>query len=435
MSGSILVATVDIDRALPVLFSDDSRTDHSARVLVRLRGAFIGQVDVPFRGKIEPEVLAAQIWAGLGSDITSQLHADGDSAPTFLPVAGLPGRVGCDARSAEPYSGTPCLSIVIATRERARTLSACLATVLAIEYPADHMEVIVVDNGPVTDTTERVVRELGGTAPKLLRYVSTEVAGSAVGREAGWRCAEGEYVLFLDDDVAVDPHWAAAIAEAFVAHPGVDCVTGLVLPLQLDTRAQQLLEQFGGFSKGYKKRLYDLGEHRGDGALYPFAAGAFGSGANMAFRRSRLAALGGFDLALGPGTPTFGGEDIAPLMRCVALGGGLVYEPRAVVWHRHPQDYAVFRRNMYRYGVGLSAAYASLLMQHPEFAGEILRRVPAAIQHLLHPRSSKNLGVPQDYPRTLRVLQVAGLAVGPFAYARSRQRLRRATRRKGGGTT
>jgi cellulose synthase/poly-beta-1,6-N-acetylglucosamine synthase-like glycosyltransferase len=302
--------------------------------------------------------------------------------------------------------------------------------VLALEYPADRMEVIVVDNGPVTDTTERVVRELVGSAPKV-RYVSTEVAGSAVGRDAGWRCAKGEYVLFLDDDVDVDPHWADAIAEAFVAHPGVDCVTGLVLPLKLDTRAQQLLEQFGGFSKGYKRRLYDLGEHRGDGALYPFAAGAFGSGANMAFRRSRLAALGGFDLALGPGTPTFGGEDIAPLMRCVALGGGLVYEPRAVVWHRHPQDYAVFRRNMYRYGVGLSAAYASVLMQHPEFVGEILRRVPAAVRHLLHPGSSKNEGLSQDYPRTLRVLEVAGLAMGPFAYVRSRRRLRRSTPRKG----
>ena len=56
----------------------------------------------------------------------------------------------------------------------------------------------------------------------------------------------------------------------------------------------------------------------------------------MAFRRDVLLAVGGFDPALGAGTPTGGGEDIAAFTDVMLGGGRLVYEPRSVCLARAP---------------------------------------------------------------------------------------------------
>jgi hypothetical protein len=62
-------------------------------------------------------------------------------------------------------------------------------------------------------------------------------------------------------------------------------VTGLILPMELETRAQYWTECHGGFSKGFYRRRFDLtSKPVGPATLYPLAAGQFGSGAAMAFR-------------------------------------------------------------------------------------------------------------------------------------------------------
>ena len=41
-------------------------------------------------------------------------------------------------------------------------------------------------------------------------------------------------------------------------------MTGLVVPGEMETPAQWLFEEFGGFSKGYRRRVYDDTQHRPD---------------------------------------------------------------------------------------------------------------------------------------------------------------------------
>ena len=55
----------------------------------------------------------------------------------------------------------------------------------------------------------------------------------------------------------------------------------------------------------------------------------------MAFRTAALRELGGFDEALGPGTPAQAGEDLLVFLRLLAGGRRLAYEPGAFVWHWH----------------------------------------------------------------------------------------------------
>jgi len=72
---------------------------------------------------------------------------------------------------------------------------------------------------------------------------------------AGAKAAKGKILAFTDDDAVVDDRWLAeAVAE--IEAGGADCVTGLVLPMSLDTNAQQWFEAFGGFGKGWRRRRF-----------------------------------------------------------------------------------------------------------------------------------------------------------------------------------
>ena len=75
-----------------------------------------------------------------------------------------------------------------------------------------------------------------------------------------------------------------------------------------------------------------------------------GVGANMAFRRSELLRLGGFDTALDVGTPSAGGGDLDMFHRVLMAGGAIHYEPRALVWHYDRRTMDGFRTQLYNNG-------------------------------------------------------------------------------------
>jgi hypothetical protein len=81
----------------------------------------------------------------------------------------------------------------------------------------------------------------------------------------------------------------------------------------------------------------------------------------MAFRRGELVAAGGFDTALGAGSPTGGGEDIWALSTAILRGGHVVYEPRSLCWHEHRRDGDALRGQVFGYGVGLGAILTKAL--------------------------------------------------------------------------
>src|SRR5438270_12782283 len=106
--------------------------------------------------------------------------------------------------------------------------------------------------------------------------------------------ARGEIVAFTDDDVVVDRYWLAELVRGFSMAADVVCVTGLVMPLELETQAQLWFEEFGDSTQRFTLRIFDLQEHHPNTPLYPYA-GSFGSAANMAFRTAFLRSVGGFD--------------------------------------------------------------------------------------------------------------------------------------------
>lgn len=329
----------------------------------------------------------------------------------------------------------PYASVVVATRERAGQLARALDSLLAQDHP--RFEVVVVDNAPVSGDTRELVRRTYG---ERVRYLCEPVPGLAVAHNTGLAHTRGEVVAFTDDDVVADPRWLTELTAPFAADPRLGCVTGLILPARLRTPAQVLLESHGGFAKGFTPTTYDPGDPPRDEPLFPFTAGRFGSGANMAFRTEVLRAVGGFDPATGAGTPARGGDDLYGFVRVLAQGHRLRYTPYALVWHHHRETWADLETQAYGYGAGLTAYLTAILAGRPALLPAFLARLPRGLAHARTLTRARDTdggdgGAPgahgtrtHPWPRRLSRLQRRGMLYGPLGYLRAR---RAAGRRKG----
>jgi len=208
----------------------------------------------------------------------------------------------------------------------------------------------VVDNAPATDETRILVERRGGA----VRYVREPRPGLDWARNRAIAEATGEVVAFTDDDVLVDPCWVGALAGAFAGDPSVAAVTGLVLPAELETEAQVLFERYRSFGRGFRRRRV-AATGAGPLATRYGLAGDYGTGANMAFRRAVFDRIGPFDPALDVGTPARGGGDLEMFFRVLKEGHALVYEPNAIVRHRHRRTLPELRRQIAEHGISFSA--------------------------------------------------------------------------------
>ena len=308
----------------------------------------------------------------------------------------------------------PAVSVVVPTIYKEPEMQkATVQAILDLDYP--DFEIIVVDNRP------------GDKGPSIdlpgdsrVRLVHQPIRGVSAARNLGLQVAKNEIIAFTDDDAAVERNWLRAIGECFVMNPEVEVISGLTLPSSFSTEAQLWFEEFyGGFNKSYRFELLSLKHTLGTDKLFPYAPGRFGAGANMAFRRQSLLRLGGFQLALGTGTPARGGEDLAVFMKHILQGGTLAFEPAALVRHRHRRTEKEFLSQVIGYGTGLSALFISLVVQEPRRLVEIIRRLPAGVRLLFRSREGRSPSLVTTYPRRTFFFQIMGLAYGPVAYARS----------------
>ena len=398
----------------------------SLQLLVRLHRQPLGMISTGLpSGGLDSAQLSAMIWEHFGDDIAEHMRADGMPRPSGLPLDGrFATRLApCRHEARRESGGLADVSVVVPTCNRTRTLIPCLQTILASSSPP--REVIVVENRPASSQTAAAL-EAAFPGEARIRYLEEPKPGTSRARNRGLANARGAIVAFVDDDVLVDRHWLAHLALAFVEQPLASCVTGLILPLELETPAQLWLEQYGGFAKGYRRVVFDHTRRTVD-PLFPYTAGRFGSGANMALRTRVARDIGGFDVALGGGTSASGGEDLDVFLRLMLRGHTLVYEPSALLWHRHHTSVPELRYQLLHYGRGLGALLAKQLAgtQRRDFLG----RVPVGLRYLLDPASPKNARRQNDYPRQLALLELVGLLTGPSAYFVSRRASRALTAR------
>ncbi len=353
-----------------------------AQALLRRGGVPVGWVALPVeRGRVPAEALQR----------AAERHPNG--------------RTGSEAMTA----GTlPSVTVAVCTRDRPDELRRCLEALERLDLPG--VELLVVDNAPGDDATERLVR----TRHPRVRYAREPAPGLDHARNRAILESAGEVLAFTDDDVVVDPAWARALATAFASDPEAQAVMGLVLPLELETEAQVLFERYRSFARGFVPMRVRAEPGTRAGWLHG-NTGRLGTGANMAFRRAVFDRVGPFDPALGGGTAARGGDDLEMLFRLIKAGHAVRYEPQAMVWHRHRRSLEELRAQMRDCGVGFSASLVRSARAYPGERGALARLWTWWAAKLVY-RSVAARGRPRGSLRGLALAELQGVLLGLRRY-------------------
>lgn len=206
---------------------------------------------------------------------------------------------------------SPTVSVVIVSRDRADALRLCLAGVLKLEF-APFEVVVVADAAGIA---------VAHQAHSDIKTVLFEDANISAARNAGINAAGGDIIAFIDDDAVPEPQWLRHLIAPF---------------------ARQDVSAAGGFVRGRNGISFQWQARLAfaDGTSVPFAvdkatvhAGTSGraiktEGTNMAFRRSVLAEIGGFDPRY-----HFYLDETDVNMRLAAQGAKTAIVPNAQVHH------------------------------------------------------------------------------------------------------
>jgi glycosyltransferase involved in cell wall biosynthesis len=219
-----------------------------------------------------------------------------------------------------PETKWPRISVVVCTYNGARTFRETMEGLKELDYP--DYEVIVVDDGS-TDHTIEIAREYE------VNLISTINNGLSYARNVGWKAATGEIVAYIDDDAYPDPHWLKYLASTFLTTSFVGVGGPNLLPWGDGPVAECVANAPGG-------PVHVLVSDR-EAEHIP--------GCNMAFRRTALEAIGGFD-------PRFrtAGDDVDVCWSIQQQGWNIGYNPAAVVWHHRRNSIKAYWKQQQGYG-------------------------------------------------------------------------------------
>lgn len=407
------IKVIDIELSYPLTSVEDLDGYMALRGLVRWHGAPLGYIQLPVvNGRCSVDDLSKVILDQLSWPIIRQLLYNGVFAsphPNGLPMENL--LTITPPEFAGPW---PLVSVAVCTRNRPQDLAICLGALTQLDYP--NLEILVVDNAPSNGESESLVYS---HFPNV-RYILEPRPGLNWARNRAAIEARGEIIAYTDDDVIVDPGWVKALARIFAENPEVMAVTGLVVPAELETEAQLLFEMYGGFGRGFERKWYKLKTESNAHWMY-YGTGQYGTGANMAYRRTVFKQIGYFDPALDVGTLTNGGGDLEMFFRVLHEGHTLVYEPGAIVRHRHRREYTQLRAQIANNGVGLYSYFVRSFLAYPDERSAFIRLGLWWLWTGIIRRLLASFVRPTRLPRDLSIAELRGAFSGLRRYQQARQ--------------
>ena len=206
------IKVLDLELSHPLTTIEGLEGYEVLKALVRLHRTPLGYIQLPLiNGLCSATALSKAILDQLSSNIIRHLVNDELTAPSQCVYEG-------------PF---PLVTVAVCTRDRTTDLAMCLEAINQLDYP--NLDIIVVDNAPSSNATERLVR----LCHPHVRYVCEPRPGLDWARNRAIMEAKGEIIAYTDDDVIVDAGWVNALAQIFVENSEVMAVTGLVMPYEL----------------------------------------------------------------------------------------------------------------------------------------------------------------------------------------------------------
>jgi GT2 family glycosyltransferase len=224
-------------------------------------------------------------------------------------------------------------SVIVPTYNRPTALARTLAALRDMDFPADQLEIMIVDSGAPGSGAEHLARS------SAARYARFPDKGVAAARNHGASLASGELLLFVDDDIVVGE---SNLRQHQAIHMSDDaCVVGGHWEFDPELRRHLESSPLGRFRLAYED-LYNkpdgIGSGTGRGQVYPKTLAA----ANLSLRADTFRALDGFDERF-----PVGAEDQDLTWRAAKAGCVLVYDYDIRVIHndQHSDFISLCRRH------------------------------------------------------------------------------------------
>lgn len=239
------------------------------------------------------------------------------------------------------------VTIVVPAYNATATIAECLDSFATQSYPGHDIEVFIVDDGSSDGTPELVEQIVGQWAEDKPRVTLLRQAhqGPAAARNRGAAAATGAFLLFTDADCVAEHDWVEQMVSPF-QFPEVAAVKGAY-----KTRQRSLVARFAQAEFDARYRMLA-------GAQYIDVVFSYSAG----FRRDLFIGIGGFDT----GFPVADNEDTELSYRVAAAGHKIVFNPRAIIYHRHPATLRQYLRKKY------SRAYWRMMV-YKRFPGKAVR--------------------------------------------------------------
>jgi len=252
--------------------------------------------------------------AGRASQEASAPRADGGPAP---PLADLDPPVASRVTSGLPVA-RPRVSVIVVNWNGRAHLEACFSSLLASDQPTDLLELICVDNGSSDDS----VALLAERFPRVRVVALSENRGFTGGNQAGVAAATGQVLVFLNNDMRVEPTFVSRLVDALDDHTA--CAAARVM--SWDGQRIDFVRGTSSFeSRGFQEHYaqsYTAG--------MALAESFFPNGGAFAVTRQAYDQAGGFDPALFAYY-----DDIDLGWRLRMMGHAIRTVPDAVAYHRH----------------------------------------------------------------------------------------------------
>jgi len=254
-------------------------------------------------------------------------------------------------------------TVLICTANRSNEIRVALNSL--VDSGIGETRVIVVDQSE-TDATQDVINSYLSTIH--LTYIRTKTKGKCAAANLAMRYIKTEFVVMLDDDCAVTPGWSEALLDAMMTHDDVVVVYGSVAPAFICP---------GGFIPEYivPRELVVTN--------WLQKCRARGIGANCAYRKSYILAVGGFNGAFGPGSRFRSCSDGELSLRCISKGFHIMETPNSTVIHYGFRTFAEGRMLAFNSFYGIAASCLQVIFKgHP---GAVLVLLDEIFTHALWP--------------------------------------------------